>query len=444
MSDAPVEEKLHAPTIDSMAAFSKQLKEVTDSLNLLYIPNNASGRNKFRHKWPDVALFIFGDELIQLDNKGVTDRERRSELEEQADEKRIQLKQTISEIIDKSVDQGSLLFDYVGSIIDLYGVGISRFLYAEDVIERVRPGVLASCVTVQEADDAKKEADDAARDEIISKNAAVLNDSSADQGYKMPPEYKTPLEDQKLSVEEQSILSNTSDGSKKRASGNTLDDVKPIDTEAPLSSVRTLNNPVPEEEQGVEEKSTEAEQSAEEQPKEGVSDVETVEAVELSSVPVPDAVAPEIKAPPLQDKPEENLERKQEEEKAAAPLSPPSMSEALDSVKPIDTGSVPVEAPQKESPPEPSEEAAEVVVKEDAPKEVPVEEKKPIEAVVPDPAKEEPAVEAPVIEEPPADVPKTETPKMEVVEKPAPEVEPAGKVEKGTYVALFNGLAQVV
>ncbi len=429
MSDAPAEE-IVAPTINSMAAFSNQLQELTDSLNLLYIRNNASGRNKFRHKWPDVALFILGEQLIQFDNKGVTsseDRERRSELEAEAGGRRIQIKQTISEIVEKSVDQGSLLFDYVGGVVDIYGGGISRFLYAEDVIERVRPGLLASCVTVQDADDAKKAADDAVRDELISKTAAALNDSSANQGYKMP------LEDQKLSVEEQSILSNASGGSEEKASGDILDDIKPIETEAP---VRTLNNPVPEAPQVVEEKVAKAEQSAKEQPKEDVSEVPVVEKVEV--------------APP-QDKPEEKLEEKQEAEKAA-PLSPPSMSEALDSIKPIDTGSAPDVAPQ--NPPElpkdvVEEQVAAEVVKEDIPKEPPVEEKKPIEDVVPDPVKEEPAptpepvVETPVIEKPAAEAPKTEVPKTEVVEKPTPE-KPAGKVEKGTYVALFNGLAQVV
>lgn len=425
MSDAPAEE-IDAPTINSMAAFSNQLQELTDSLNLLYIRDNASGRNKFRHKWPDVALFIFGEQLIVFDNDGVTnseDRERRRELEAEAGERRVQIKQTISEIVDKSVDQGSLLFDYVGGVIDIYGTGISRFLYAEDVIERVRPGLIASSVTVQEADDAQKEADSAARDELISKNAAALNDSAANHGHKMP------LEDQKLSVEEQSILSNTSAGSEEKMPSDTLDDIKPIETEAP---VRTLNNPVPEAPQEVvEEKVTaEVEQPAEEQPKEDVPAVPVVETVET--------------APP-QDKPEEKPEGKQEAEKAV-PLSPPSMSEALDSIKPIDTGSVPDEAPQKQkkTPPESPKEAVEEkvaaeVVKEDTPKETPAEEKKSIEDSSSAPVKEEPVVEAPAIEKSDAEVPKTET-----VEDKSTSEKPANSVEKGTYVALFNGLAQVV
>ena len=400
MSDAPAEE-IDAPTINSMAAFSNQLQELTNSLNLLYIRNNASGRNKFRHKWPDVALFILGEQLIKFDNEGVInieDRERRSELETEAGERRIQLKQTISEIIDKSVDQGSLLFDYVGGIIDIYGGGISRFLYAEDVIERVRPGLLASCVTVQDADDAKKAADDAVRDELISKNAAALNDSTTNQGHKMP------LEDQKLSVEEQSILSNISAES---SSGDTLDDIKPIETEAPA---RTLNNPVP----------------------------EALQAVKPPVAPVQDVATPEPEATPTQDK----LEEKQEEEKAA-PLSPPSMSEALDSIKPIDTGSVADEAPKKELPPEPPKEVVEEqvaveAVKEDVPTPPPVEEKKPIEDAVSDSVKEE-SVPEPVIEEPSTETPKTET----IEDKPTSE-KPVSSVEKGTYVALFNGLAQVV
>ena len=238
MSDSPEMEKLHAPTIDSMAAFSKQLQEITDSLNLLSIRNNASGRNKFREKWPDVALFIFGEELIKFDNEGTDDRDRRSELENEASERRIQLKGTISEFIDKSVDKGELLFDYVGSVIDLYGAGITRFLYAEDVIERVRPGILANLVTAQDIEDAKKAKEEADRDEVFAQKVAVANSGGAVQGHKMP------LEDQKLSVEEQSILSNASAPSAEHLSDEMLEKVKPIEVGAPPEQKRELNNPV--------------------------------------------------------------------------------------------------------------------------------------------------------------------------------------------------------
>ncbi len=146
MSDnSPDEEKSEkAPTANSMAAFSNQLDNLKDALDLLYIPYNASGRNKFREKLPFIAQYIFGEQLIKYDNEGANDPDHRIKLEEEADERRIELKITLSEIIDKSVDSGVLMSEYVGQIIDKYGVEVSQFLYADDIIERVRPNLLAT------------------------------------------------------------------------------------------------------------------------------------------------------------------------------------------------------------------------------------------------------------------------------------------------------------
>ncbi|PCJ01995.1 MAG: hypothetical protein COB14_03010 [Alphaproteobacteria bacterium] len=386
MSDAS-ETALQTPITDSMAAFSKQLQELTDSLNLLYIRNNASGRNKFRDKWPDVADFIFGEQLITYDNEGVQDREHRSELEVEAGEKRFQLKQTILEFVEKSVDQGSLLFDYVGGIIDIYGAGVSKCLYAEDVIERVRPGILAILDAAKEAE-AKKQAAKNGEEVDVTPNSEIMGDDVA----KTEDVQETPSEDQKLSVEEQSILSNTPKAVAESSGGDALDDVKPIETDAPLSSQRTLNNPVPDAPQMVEEKPTEAAQSKE--------DIPTVPLVEA--------------ADKLEDKPQDQLQEKPKEKAETLPTRP--MSEVLDSIKPIDTSG-----------------AADVAV----------EEKKPIEEPV-----VEPVIEAPVEAESSetenlvTKAASEEVPVPDVVtEEPAPAPSPTGKAAKGTYVSLFNGVA---
>lgn len=387
MSDAS-EIALQAPITDSMAAFSKQLQELTDSLNLLYIPNNASGRNKFRDKWPDVADFIFGEQLITYDNEGTQDREHRSELEIEAGERRFQLKQTILEFVEKSVDQGSLLFDYVGGVIDIYGAGVSKCLYAEDVIERVRPGILAILEAAKEAE-AKKQAVENGEEVDVTPNSKILGDDVA----KTQDVQETPSEDQKLSVEEQSILSNTPKAAAESSGGDALDDVKPIETDVPLSSQRTLNNPVPDAPQMVEEKPTAKE------------DIPTVPLVEV--------------ADKLEDKPQDQLQEKPKEK--AETLSTRPMSEVLDSIKPIDTSG-----------------AADVAV----------EEKKPIEEPVVEPVIEAPTVETPVeAESPETENPVTksaseEVPVPEVVtEEPVPAPPPTGKAAKGTYVSLFNGVA---
>jgi hypothetical protein len=135
----------HAPVSNSMAAFSRQLNQLADSLSLLYIKNNAGGRRIFRDKWPEVAEYLFGTDLAAYDTHGVKndeDRERRMQMEDEADLRRIDLKKTMNELIEKSVDSGSLQFEYVGSVVDKYGALLSQFLYEENIIERVRPGAL--------------------------------------------------------------------------------------------------------------------------------------------------------------------------------------------------------------------------------------------------------------------------------------------------------------
>lgn len=127
---------------DSRAAFSPRIKEFKEAMGLLYIRNNASGRNKFRHKWPDVAMFLFGEELIRMDNEGTQDRERRAELENQAGLKRIALKSLLEEYEDKSVNSGVLSFEYIGGLLDKLGFELGKLLYTEEIIARVRPHMI--------------------------------------------------------------------------------------------------------------------------------------------------------------------------------------------------------------------------------------------------------------------------------------------------------------
>ncbi len=189
MSDAQLYKKddVETPTADSMAAFSNQLDNLKDALDLLYIPYNASGRNKFRDKLPSIAQYIFGEELIKYDNEGATDPDHRIKLENDADERRIGLKITISEIVEKSVDSGSLIFDYVGQVIDQYGAEVSQFLYADDIIERVRPNLLAS-IEVKATPESE---------EIVTEEISIQPDASTNE-----------QQEQKPSEEEAPILSN--------------------------------------------------------------------------------------------------------------------------------------------------------------------------------------------------------------------------------------------
>ena len=143
---ANVTEEDGVPVSNSMAAFSDSLEQLSQSLEILYITNNASGRRIFRDKWMEVADYLFGSELTTFDLYGAESEEQRTRrigLEEEADMRRIDLKQTLSELVKKSVEAGSLQFDYVGGVVDKYGAGLSQYLYESSVIERVRPGVMA-------------------------------------------------------------------------------------------------------------------------------------------------------------------------------------------------------------------------------------------------------------------------------------------------------------
>ena len=170
------------PVSNSMAAFSKQIEQLTESLDILYIKNNAGGRKIFRDKWPEVAGYVFGSELTAYDMDGVSDddeRAHRCEMEDEADMRRIDLKQTMSELVEKSVDAGSLQFEYVGSVVDKYGPLLSQFLYEENVIERVRPGILVEAKKVYEAEKEQEiNEQGAVPDQIVSQEPQVSEDQA--------------------------------------------------------------------------------------------------------------------------------------------------------------------------------------------------------------------------------------------------------------------------
>ncbi len=135
----------HSNEDTSRAAFSQKIDELRKAVSLLYINKNMSGRNKFMEKWKTVGDLIFGAELIEIDTLGLGSRsyQVRDALEQQAEERRLALKLDLSDIEEKSVKSGSLVFEYVVNIIEKYGPEVSRLIYAENIIERVKPGLLA-------------------------------------------------------------------------------------------------------------------------------------------------------------------------------------------------------------------------------------------------------------------------------------------------------------
>lgn len=222
------------PISNSMAAFSDKLNDLSDALNLLYIINNASGRHRFRDKWPEVAEFLFDEQLTIFDVEGFEydERPKRSELEEEADFRRIDLKKVISEIVEESVHAGSLQFDYVGGVVDKYGAKMSTYLYDRSVIERVRPGLMAELEVEEKEKEKEASVEREQRENEIRKKMEqaslraseveakkeerapeALSDEAAPEQEVQEEKAEeisgtTVFEDQKLSYEEKTILSN--------------------------------------------------------------------------------------------------------------------------------------------------------------------------------------------------------------------------------------------
>ena len=386
--EAKKKDNEQAPQTNSMAAFSKKMKDLEEALSLLYITKNPSGRLKFKEKWPEVAEHLFGFELIKYDMEGVEDRDHRNQLEEDANDRRIDLKVTMAEIVDKSVKAGSLLFDYVGDVIDQYGATMATYLYAEDVIERVRPGALGARGETSASKTSEEENKSTVQDDLsdttsiseVSEDLKIEKDDMMETGTidedqdtvadDMQKE-EEQAEDKKLSNEEKTILSNAPE----------------VPEEAEDTEVLLPDNHVPDNVHQPETKPT------------------------LPSEPPKQESSPEVKpietpAPPSEAKPPVETQ--------VTPVLPDAEPQP---VKPIETP--PPVLPEAE---------------------------KPVESVV----QEAPANPAPpvsdvpdILKSPPAETqapPVPEEPKK-VDELTAPQ---AAKAEKGVYKTMFNGLAKAV
>ena len=372
-SEDSEDEALENPHHDPMAAFSTRMNEFSEALSLLVIKNNASGRNNFREKWPTVATFLFGAQLIQYDNEGTTDLDHRSQLEEEAGDRRIDLRATMEEMLKKSTEKGVLNFDYVGSVLDKYGPDISQYLYAENVIERVRPGMLAKRTDVP---------DGGGQTPVQSPPEPVAQDVPADVGA---------------------------------GSDDALDTVKPIETPGP--------------EQAMEQERAAAAAPPSSPPAEDASmPLEAPPEPLTESQPAPEPIAEA--APPVPEAEpvvEPVAEEPQQDVFAAPPAEPAPVAEAAPPVP----EAPPEPLTESQPTPEPVSETAPPVAEPELPPE-PVAEERPAEPE-PFPAPEvPPATEpqpepAPVAEEPPVVEPEpaaeTAPPMPEVAPEPEPVVE---------------------
>lgn len=429
------------PAANSMAAFSEKLNDLKEALGILYISKNPSGRNRFREKWPEVAQYLYGTDLINYDINGVEDKKHREKLEDDANDRRIALKATMAEIVNQSVDAGSLKFDYVGSVIDQYGASMSTYLYAEDVIERVRPGVLAAEKNEKSADaPIEKPAEDksGAPDDLsdtssvdeVSEDLQVdieAQDDIADTAILGEEKDMNKADNQtgivdpalldsdaKLSDAEKTLLSNHND----------IDDnIKPIDTTAPP------------EEEAVPEISSVVEKM--QQPAAPASPPSEPEQPPSEKTQLPPAsqeskIRSLAEAPPSAAKPS---------------TAPPPVPEAADNVKPIETPLPPPVVPA----PDVQETQDAAVMPPEVPTAAPPIPETPAPAVQPPQdqvattPQPDPVADMPDILKTPAPPP-AEMPQEEGVQEPAKIEEltlpQASKAAKGVYKTMFNALAK--
>ncbi|MCE7886992.1 MAG: hypothetical protein DYH13_05750 [Alphaproteobacteria bacterium PRO2] len=118
------------------ALTSERYPQFLEAVESLYIKNNISGRNLFTSAWPEAAQLIFGEELSRFDRIGTHDKERRSVLEQEAEDRRLEMYDTLQTIEVKSVVAGILQAEYVEGVIVKMGRKIALDVYARWIVDR--------------------------------------------------------------------------------------------------------------------------------------------------------------------------------------------------------------------------------------------------------------------------------------------------------------------
>ncbi len=193
---------------------SERYPELLEAIELLYIKNNMSARIRLIQEWPDVARRILGDELIRYDMDGADDLDRRAVLEDEAEERRLALYETVKNLEDESVKKGVLQLDYVEGLVKEMGREFSSFLYAPHIVDKF----LGAAPKVETPEPEAKPAPPAAQnvDEIVPVSVEASMPDVAPIDVQKEPASK-PKVTAKFQIMPKSDMP----------------DVKPIDTPAP-------------------------------------------------------------------------------------------------------------------------------------------------------------------------------------------------------------------
>lgn len=116
---------------------SEQFEAFKDALEVLYLKANISGRIQFAKNWPAGAAYVLGEELLKYDEDGLGEKARKTELEEEAEERRAALLEAMETLEEKSVDKGALQTEYVRSAIEGWGRELSLLIYGAHLVDRM-------------------------------------------------------------------------------------------------------------------------------------------------------------------------------------------------------------------------------------------------------------------------------------------------------------------
>lgn len=168
-------------------------EEFLDSLDILYIKGNLSGRLKFLESWPKAGELLFGQELISFDHVGTSDTERRDVLEDEAEERRLELLEIVKTLEEKSVEKSALQLEYVEPLIKKLGRDIAVLLYSTNIVDRFIPlPADAEPAPEQKDNDVKGDALKSDQDDI----AALANEIAPEAAAQGAPSASNPIVDE--------------------------------------------------------------------------------------------------------------------------------------------------------------------------------------------------------------------------------------------------------
>ena len=261
---------------------SPQFDEFKEALEILYVIGNQSGRIQFTKKWPVAAEHVLGAELLLHDNEGSPDKERRAELESDADMRRIALLEFMDNLEENSVDKGAVQIEYVKEHVERMGRDLSLLIYGSKLVDRFiapPPPPPPEEGADDQNDDAEAEAAEHTLPEQLDVGAQAdvpeaLKDTKESPEFEVSPEMEAALQKQaqqrdhiqgaaqkeikdeveagKKAAEQGLIQEDGSDAQSlipenpaESAPADPMDQIKPIDMSGPASPPSEPATPVP-------------------------------------------------------------------------------------------------------------------------------------------------------------------------------------------------------